>query len=177
LEYVGNASFGRIGLRLVSTGARGHRALVSRKMAERVGVAKCRLITVRSRTACHEAKGNSRCRHTGQYHPLAFFFLLSRPVAVVPPATGGAGAPAAAAAASAPPAGVSPVPVSPSSLLATLPPAPNSIIPTAQSRQTTRCLQGRSTTSRGEVRHTMHSFGVDAYGSASPGGYEVGCVF
>lgn len=123
------------------------------------------------------------CRQTGQYHPFGFRFRRSRPVAVVPPEGAGLGTddPVAltlpgtvillAGVASAPSVAVVVV----SSLRATLPPAPNSTIPTAQSRQTTRCRQGSRTTSRGEVRQTMHSLGVDAYGSASAvGGYEVG---
>jgi hypothetical protein len=62
-----------------------------------------------------------------------------------------------------------------SSLRATFPPAPNSTIPTAQSLHTTKCRHGRRTTSRADVRQTIHSFGVELYGSASPpvGGYEV----
>ncbi len=108
---------------------------------------------------------DSRCRHTGQNHPLAFFFLRSRVGA-----GGGIGVAAAPAPAAPTSPGV-PAPASgfasaPSSRRATLPPAPNSIMPTAHSRQTTRWRHGRSTTSRGEVRHTMHSLGVDAYGSS-----------
>ena len=122
---------------------------------------------------------DARCRQTGQYHPFAFFFLLSRPVVVVPPATGGLVVPAAGivpVAAVLPPAGAAsasaPAPA-PSSRRATLPPAPNSTMPTAHSRQTTKCRHGSKTTSRGEVKHTMHSFGVEAYGSSPPvGGYE-----
>jgi hypothetical protein len=48
-------------------------------------------------------------------------------------------------------------------------------MPTAHSRHTTKWRHGKSTTSRGEVRQTIHSLGVDAYGSAASaaGGYEV----
>ena len=112
-------------------------------------------------------QSDSRCRQTGQYHPLAFFFLLSRPVVVVPPATGGAFAAAVPEGVDDPPA-AAPVSTSTSSRLATLPPAPNSTIPTAHSRQTTKCRHGRRTTSRGEVRQTIHSLGVDANGSSAP---------
>jgi hypothetical protein len=37
------------------------------------------------------------------------------------------------------------------------PPAPNSTMLSAHSLHATRCLQGRSTTSRGEDRHNRHS--------------------
>ena len=155
-----------------------HRAFAAAwpKLAERVEATMCMLrVSAQVHHNCHMP--DVRCRQTGQYHPFAFFFLRSRPVVVVPPATGGFVVPAAvvvAGVAPVPPAAAaSPSAFAPSSRRATLPPAPNSTMPTAHSRQTTKCRQGRRTTSRGDVKHTMHSFGVEAYGSSPPvGGYE-----
>ncbi len=108
----------------------------------------------------------SHCRQTGQNHPFAFFRLRSLDgagagtgVAVAAPVD-----PAAFAVSSAPSAVTPAVPdaATTSSLLATFPPAPNSTIPTAHSRQTTKCRQGNKTTSLGLVKQTIHSLEVEA---------------
>jgi hypothetical protein len=111
-----------------------------------------------------------RCRQTGQNHPFAFRFLLSLVVGA------GAGTDGTSPVAPSPPVAPPAAPDAPaalstftagSSLRATLPPAPNSIIPIAHSLQTTKCRQGSKTTSLAFVKHTIHSLGVDAYGSTT----------
>jgi len=105
------------------------------------------------------------CRQTGQNQPFAFLLRLGG-CAVA--ATGGAVEPVAPLASLAPlaVAGCSPVAGvafvagatgASASVCTKVPPAPNSTILTAHSRQATRCLHGSKTTSLGEERHRRHS--------------------
>lgn len=127
-----------------------------------------------------------RCLQTGQNHPFAFLFLrvfvvgttvgigvgiwaasgaaLAAVVSVPSSAAAAAAAsalfaalPSVAVVAAAAGAGTGVTAAGGSFDCTICPPAPNSIMLMAHSRQATKCLQGRRTTSRGAERQSRHS--------------------